>query len=64
MIDNIYWADQIFDVLEDAQHESRLMKIIESLIPPPEPQGNLSFLKGALVCLTRYVNSIEGVEEE
>ena len=64
VIDNIYWEDQIFDVLEHAANKWRVQELIESLIPPPEPQGNLAFLKGALVCLTRYINSIEGVEEE
>ena len=64
-VDNIYFDDKIQDAvvkcIEEGSINTATSQNGDSAFPP---QGNISFLKGALVCLTRYVESIESVGEE
>mgnify|MGYP003148719391 CR=1 FL=1 len=63
---NEYWApDYIIETVNEAIVEGSInMATPQNVDSAPEPQGNLAFLKGALVCLTRYIDSVEGTEEE
>ena len=63
---NEYWtSDYIIDAVNDAIVEGSInMATRQNVDSAPEPQGNLSFLKGALVCLTRYIDSVGDTEEE
>ena len=63
---NEYWSDDyVIETVNEAIVEGSINTATsqngDSAFPP---QGNVAFLKGALVCLTRYVESIESVGEE
>ena len=61
---NDYWASEPSQYIIDAVNNAIVEGSINVATPQnvdsaPSPQGNLAFLKGALVCLTRYIESLE-----
>lgn len=62
---NDYWVSEPSQYIIDAVNNAIVEGSINVATPQnvdsaPSPQGNLAFLKGALVCLTRYIESLEG----